>query len=412
MNILFLSHYFPPEVNAPASRTFEHCREWVAAGHNVTVISCFPHHPAGEIYPGYKNKLYSVEEVQGISLVRVFTYVTANEGTVKRTLNYLIYMFAATIASFFVCKPDIVVTTSPQFFNGLAGYFVSRMRRIPWVLEVRDLWPESILAVGAITNKRVINILESVEEFIYRKADHIVSVTASFEQHIREVSGSKTPITVVRNGVNTSDYFATESSASLLKQLDLQGKFVAAYVGTHGIAHGLEVLLDAAELLIPHSQIVILFIGDGAERDRLQEQVKTRGLSNVRMLGQQPKERMRELWGVTDISLVVLRRLALFKAVIPSKIFESMAMGKPIILGVEGEVKEIIDQSKAGVAVTPESAVDLAEIILDLSQNPSLMNSMSSAGPIFVKEHFERKDLAMEMLNVLHSTLRAQGGRS
>ena len=152
MRVLFLSHYFPPEVNAPATRTFEHCREWVRAGHEVTVVTCAPNHPRGEVYPGYRNRLWSTEERDGIRVVRLWTYIAANEGFAKRTLNYVSYMLSAIIAAFFLPKADAVISTSPQFFNGLAGYPVGLIKRAPWFLEIRDLWPESILSVGAIKN--------------------------------------------------------------------------------------------------------------------------------------------------------------------------------------------------------------------------------------------------------------------
>ncbi|MGD8885862.1 MAG: glycosyltransferase family 4 protein, partial [Gammaproteobacteria bacterium] len=181
MHIVFLSHYFPPEVNAPATRTYEHCKEWIRNGHQVTVVTCVPNHPRGKIYPGYKNRLYQVEEKDGIKVVRLWTYVTANEGFLKRTLNYISYKISAILATPFIGKADVVVSTSPQFFNGLAGYVVSRLKGAPWILEIRDLWPESILTVGAINNKHVIRFLEWLEMFAYRKADRIVPVTNAFK---------------------------------------------------------------------------------------------------------------------------------------------------------------------------------------------------------------------------------------
>ena len=184
MRILFLSHYFPPEVNAPASRTYEHCKQWVKDGHEVTVVTCAPNHPRGKVYEGYRNKLFQRDEKDGIQVIRLWTYVTANEGFVKRTLNYVSYMVAAVFATPFLPKADVVISTSPQFFNGLAGYFVSRLKRIPWILEIRDLWPESILVVGAIKNKAIIRFLEFLEMFAYRKAERIVPVTDSFKRYM------------------------------------------------------------------------------------------------------------------------------------------------------------------------------------------------------------------------------------
>lgn len=410
MKLLFLSHYFPPEVNAPATRTFEHCKRWVEKGHQVTVISCVPHHPMGKAYPGYENKWWHEEYREGIRTIRLKTYITANEGFLKRTWNYVFYMLMVVVAAPFLPKVDVVISTSPQFFNGLAGYFVSRLKRAPWVLEIRDLWPESILAVGAIKNKVLISFLEGIERFVYRKADHIVPVTYAFRSHIVERGGIEGAITVIRNGVDLT-LFSVASYEDRLKNelvvkdlgVDLTGKFVASYVGTHGMAHGLDIILEAAEILRGNPDIVFLMVGDGAERQRLIEEVESRALANVIMLGQQAKEMMPKIWSLTDVSLVLLRRLDLFKTVIPSKIFESMAMSTPIILGVEGEVKDIIEDSHAGVCITPEAAGELAQEVLRLKNNPDQLAQLASSGRSYVAREFDRKSLADQYLRVIES---------
>ena len=401
MKILFLSHYFPPEVNAPATRTYEHCKEWVRMGHEVTVISCVPHHPMGEAYPGYKNKLVHVEYKDGIKAIKVLTYITANEGFAKRTFNYVFYMVMAMLVAPFLSKADVVVSTSPQFFNGLAGYFVSRMKRAKWLLEIRDLWPESILAVGAIKNQRVIKLLEAIERFVYRKADHIVAVTHAFKKHIAANGASEEKVSVIRNGVDLSMFQPIDADRAYAEELGVQDKFVAAYVGTHGMAHGLGTILDAAELLRDEPNIVFLMVGDGAEKARLQEEKKQRQLTNVVMLGQQPKEDMPKIWAISDVSLVLLKKLELFLTVIPSKIFESMAMGKPIVLGVEGESREIVEDGGAGVCIEPESAEALAEALKRLYGSNVEYDRISENGRRYVAAHFDRTSLAQEYEKIL-----------
>ena len=401
MKILFLSHYFPPEVNAPATRTFEHCKRWVEQGHEVTVISCVPHHPMGKAYPGYNNRWWFEERTDGIRAIKIKTYITANEGFLKRTLNYVIYMVMAILIAPFLPKTDVVISTSPQFFNGLAGYFVSRIKRVPWLLEIRDLWPESILAVGAIKNQFLITLLEGLERFLYRKADHIVPVTQAFKLHIEKNGAQASNITVIRNGVNLDLFEKTERNNQLAQDWGLENKFVAAYVGTHGLAHGLDTILDAAEILREHEDIVFLMVGDGAVRAKLLEAVSARKLTNVLMKSQQPKNTMPAIWSITDASLVLLKKLDLFKTVIPSKIFESMAMSVPIILGVEGEVKSIIDEAGSGVCIEPESAEQLAAAVLSLKNNQDLYGNISAKGPQYVADHFDRKVLADQYLTVL-----------
>lgn len=400
MRILFLSHYFPPEVNAPATRTYEHCREWVKHGHEVTVVSCVPHHPMGKAYPGYKNRFYQVEERDGIRAIKVWTYITANEGFVKRTWNYIFYMKMAIWIAPFIGKADVVISTSPQFFNGLAGYFVSRLKRAPWILEIRDLWPESILAVGAITNKPIIRFLEYLEMFAYRKADRIVSVTEAFKNYMVSKGIDEQKIHVITNGVNLDFYQPVAKNQALAAELGVSGKFVAAYVGTHGMAHHLETILAAARQC-DNPDIVFLMVGDGAERQRLLSMKQELGLDNVVMVQQLPKEKMPALWSITDASLVLLKKSDLFKSVIPSKIFESMAMQCPIILGVEGEVKGIIEKAGSGICIEPESVVELLQAVSRLHNDAKLAAQMGESGRKYVSEYYDRAVLAKRFAELL-----------
>jgi glycosyltransferase involved in cell wall biosynthesis len=402
MRILFLSHYFPPEVNAPASRTYEHCKQWVQDGHEVTVVTCAPNHPRGIVYEGYRNKLFQREEKDGIQIIRIWTYVTANEGFLKRTLNYLSYMVAAVLVAPFLSRYDVVLSTSPQFFNGLAGYLASRLKRVPWILEIRDLWPESIVAVGAITNRPVIRLLESLELFAYRKADHLVALTDAFRAHMLLKGISSSKVTVIKNGADFSLYKKPpHGHTNLLRELGLEGKFVAAYFGTHGMAHHLETVLEAAHELREWKDIVFLLVGDGAERSRLVTMRDEKKLSNVVMLDQQPKEKMPELWSLSSVSLVLLKKSALFKTVLPSKIFECMAMVRPVILGVEGESAELVMAAGGGICIEPESSKDLAIQVLKLYYDPTLRQKLGSSGRRYVLEHFDRQVLARRYADVM-----------
>ena len=405
MRILFLSHYFPPEVNAPASRTFEHCREWARAGHEVTVVTCAPNHPRGQVYEGYRNRLWQRESIDGIKVIRLWTYLAANEGFTKRTLNYVSYMIAAILAAPFLARTDVVISTSPQFFNGLAGYTVSRLKRVPWVLEIRDLWPESILAVGAIRNQRLVRVLEWLEMFAYRKADRIVPVTDAFKDYMVRKGIVAGKIVVIKNGVDLQRYVPSQANPDLVGELGLQGKFVASYFGTHGMAHHLTTVLEAAEALRARSDIVFMLVGDGAQREALLAQKKERQLDNVLMLPQQPKDRMPAMWALSNISLVLLRRSDLFKTVIPSKIFESMAMQRPIVLGVDGEVRGIIEGGDAGVFFEPENAGALAEAVVSLCDDPDRCRELGENGRRHVQQFFDRSKLAGFYLELLQQTV-------
>jgi glycosyltransferase involved in cell wall biosynthesis len=314
-------------------------------------------------------------------------------------------MVSAVLAAPWLPRTDVVVTTSPQFFNGLAGYFVGRIKRAPWVLEIRDLWPESILSVGAIRNRSVIRLLEWLERFAYRKADVIVPVTDAFKRYMVERGVPAEKIYVIKNGVDLAFYRSIEGPNPLAVELGLEGKFVAAYVGTHGMAHHLETVLEAARQLRERRDIVFLMAGDGAERDRLVAQKEAMGLENVLMLGQQPKARMPELWALTGASLVLLKRSDTFKTVIPSKIFESMAMKRPIVLGVEGESRELVASAEAGVFIEPENAAELARAVVRLADDGALRGRLGANGRRFVEQHFDRRVLARRYVEVFHQRL-------
>lgn len=407
MKILFLSHYFPPEINAPASRTFEHCREWVRAGHEVTVVTCAPNHPRGKVYDGYRNRLFQREQREGVKVIRLWTFLSANEGFVLRTLNFVSYMMACILALPWLPKADVVISTSPQFFNGLAGYFVSRAKRRPWVLEIRDLWPESILAVGAIKNSALIKALRWLEHFAYAKADRIVPVTDAFAAYMRDRGVPAEKIVVIKNGVELGLFQRSTSGEAMRERLGLNGKTVAAYFGTHGMAHHLETVLEAAQLTVDDPRIVYVLVGDGAERARLLAMKDKLGLTNVLMLDQQPKEAMPELWAMADISLVLLRKTDLFKTVIPSKIFEAMGMATPIILGVEGESRELVVAAGAGLTIEPENVAELAAAVQRLADHPDEAKVLGQQGYDYVCAHFDRRVLATRYIDVLRAALAA-----
>lgn len=408
MRIVFFSHYYPPEVNAPASRTSEHCRIWAKAGHEVTVITCAPNHPAGKIYPGHTNRLFQSEMVHGVRVVRVWTYLAANEGFTKRTLNYLSYMFSASLAMLRMPRPDVYVSTSPQFFCGLTGLVAKNLKRRPWVLEIRDLWPESIVTVGAMRKGVGTRILEWLERLAYRKADHIVAVTDSFVAHIAERCQAASKITVIKNGVDLTLFNHGTPGTDMKAKLGLEGRFVAAYVGTHGMAHGLDTILDAASLLQGDPRIGFVLVGDGAERTRLMARAKSMGLNNLRILGQLPKHSMPDVWSATDASLIVLKDSETFTKVLPSKMFEAMAMNCPIVLGVRGEAKVLLEQAGAGIAVTPECPQELAKAVVSLCDNRELARRFGEKGCAYVTEHFDRTRLAERYLNSLQVVISRQ----
>lgn len=410
MKILFLSHYFPPEVNAPATRTYEHCARWVKHGHEVTVVTCNPNHPRGELFPGYRNRWWSVEQQDGIKVIRLLTLLSANKGFGLRTLNYIWFAVMCVLCCWRFRRPDVVISTSPQFFNGLAGYFVARLRRVRWVLEIRDLWPESIVAVGAMKDGFVTRLLYRLELFCYRTCDLIVPVTDSFSDYMVGRGISRDKIRVIKNGVDLTLFSAVDTRPdeeldALFVRHGLEGKFVAAYVGTHGMAHHLETVLEAAQKLRHRNDVAFLLVGDGAERDRLQQMASEMQLPNLVMLGLMPKQKMPALWSKVQLSLILLRKSDTFKSVIPSKLFESFAMNKPIILGVEGESADILRESGAGICIEPEDANALAEAVARMADETALYAGMASCGKDYVMRNFDRDVLAKSFADAISATL-------
>lgn len=400
MHILFLTDNFPPEGNAPATRTYEHAIRWVRAGHKVTVITCVPNFPEGKVFDGFKNKLYDVAELDGIRVVRVKTYITANEGFVKRILDYMSFMVTGFIAGLFQKKPDVIVATSPQFFCACAGWALSAVRRKPFVFELRDIWPASITAVGAMKDSKAIRLLEKIEMFLYQRADAIVSVTHAFKQELieRGVDGSK--IEVVLNGVDLSKYEPQQKDAELAKQYGLEGKFVAGYIGTHGMAHGLEHIVDVAERLQNHDDIRVVFAGGGAARQKVVDLVEKKQLKNVVLIDRQPKEMMSRLWSLCDVSLVPLINSDLFRTVIPSKIFECMGMGIPTIMSVpEGEATAIIRETRSGVVVDSESVEQITAAILKLHEDHELYQQVRTRS-MEAAPRYSRDIMAADMASV------------
>lgn len=406
MKILFLTDNFPPEGNAPATRTYEHATRWVNAGHEVTVITCVPNFPEGKVFEGFKNKFYDVSHLDGIKVVRVKTYITANEGFVKRILDYMSFMVSGFFAGLFQKKPDVIVATSPQFFCACAGWALSAVRRKPFIFELRDIWPASITAVGAMKDSKAIRLLEKVEMFLYKRADAIVSVTHAFKQELieRGVDGSK--IEVVLNGVDLSRYDPQEKDTELANQYGLEGKFVAGYIGTHGMAHGLEHIVTVAERLQDNDEIRFVFAGGGAARQKVVDLVEQKGLKNVVLIDRQPKEMMPRLWSLCDVSLVPLINSDLFKTVIPSKIFECMGMGIPTIMSVpEGEATTIIKETGSGLVVESENVEQIADAVLKLHEENDLYQSIRSRS-IEAAPKYSREIMAADMVSVFERSLR------
>jgi glycosyltransferase involved in cell wall biosynthesis len=398
MRLLFLTDNFPPEVNAPATRTYEHCKEWVDAGVDVTVITCAPNFPQGKVYKGYRNKLWQREIIDGIKVVRVWSYISPNNGFYRRVLDYISFGLLNFLASLFI-KTDLIVATSPQFFTAVGGYLASTVKRKPWIMEVRDLWPISIKAVGAVSGKeKLLSSLEALELFLYRSTAKVVVVTHSFKSDLIRRGIPADKIEVVTNGVYTTKFKPGNKDEALLKELKLEGKFVVGYLGTFGLAHKLIFILRCAPFVAEH--VHFLLVGDGAKRKQLLDQVEKHKLTNVTILPSVAKGEIARYLSIIDVALVNLRRADAFKTVIPSKIFENAAMGKPILLGVEGESQAIIEKYGAGLCFIPEDRDDfLRQLNRLVTAEAVYAKCKANCGPLAAA--YDREVLAGQMLEVL-----------
>ncbi len=401
MDILFFADNFAPERNAQAARVYERAGYWVRWGHRVTVITCAPNFPEGKVFPGYANRWRFVEQMNGIRVLRVKTYIAPNAGKYRRILDFLSFMAAGLAAGLFTRRANVVAATSPQFFCAVGACLIAAVRRLPFVLEISDLWPDSIVAVGAMKRGHALRALEKMELWMYGRAARIVTLTNAFKQNLvsRGIAASK--IEVVVNGVELSSYTPRKRERELAEKWDIgEQNFVAGYIGTHGMAHALENVLQAAALE-GDPNLRFLFVGAGAERDRLVAQARKMGLRNVVFVPSQPKETMASYWSLCDVALVHLKDAALFATVIPSKIFEAMGMGLPIVLvAPRGEASNLIAQTGAGIWVLPCRPRQLREALQLLQHNPDLYRRLA-AGSRAAAPDYSRERQAREMLGAL-----------
>lgn len=402
LNILYMSHYFPPEVNAPALRVSEMASRWVENGSDVTVLTGFPNHPSGIIPDEYKGMKRLVTKFKKLKLVRTYQYAAPNKGFVKRIMNYLSFMFSSVLlGSSKVGKPDIIIATSPQFFVAVAGYVMSRIKKCKYVFEIRDVWPEEIVAVGAIKNRFIIGTLEAIEMFLYRKADLIVAVAQGTIDLLEERGIPKEKMVLYPNGVNIEHFQNGSGGTSLRKKLGIDDKFVVSYVGTHGMAHRLEDLLQTAKNLENYKDIQFLFVGDGAEKKKLVKMADDMKLKNVIFHDQVSHEKIVQFYKATDLFMVPLRKAKLFTKNIPSKIYEIMMVKKPILISTEGESRKLIETSGAGISCTPENVEEMTKKILYLYDNKELCEKMGNNGYSFALANASRMHIADNYLETL-----------
>jgi glycosyltransferase involved in cell wall biosynthesis len=394
---------------APAARVSELSQCWVQSSHAVTVLTGFPNYPTGVVPPEYRSKLrrfFIRQKIHGVRLIRTWLWPQPNHKVLRRVLSFLSFSFSAAMSGLFVSRPDVVIATSPPLLVGLAGWWLARGKRVPFVLEIRDLWPESLTAVGLGDSRSPLQlVLTELASFLYRVSDKIVVVSPAFKAHLVEnwhVSAEK--ISVVQNGVETDLFKPGLETSSLKDKLQAQEKFIVSYMGTIGMAHGLETLIETAKQIQgSHPNILFLVIGEGAEKERIVAMAQSLALSNLLILGQQPRETVPAYICASNACIAMLKNDPLFKTVIPSKMLEFMACARPVILGVDGQARKILEDGRAGIFVQPGNVDALARAIIQLACDAGLCDSLGNSGRRYILRHNTRKQTADRYIEVLEN---------
>ena len=395
MRIVYLCQYFVPEPGAPAARLRDMARSWVQRGHSVTVVTGMPNHPTGVVQAPYIGRLIAHESLDGVTVLRNWLYATPNEGLVRKTLSHVSFMVSALVLGYArLGSADVIIASSPSFFAVISAWIMSRLRKIPFVFEVRDLWPAVFVDLGVLTNPFVIRALESVEMFLYQRAALVVTVTEGFRKRLLARGLPPEKVVTITNGAAIESFTPGPRDNAVRTELGLAGKFVVGYVGAHGISQGLELVLQAAQRLRDDADIVFLLVGEGARKRALLELREKLRLTNVIMLPAQAHQRVREYYCATDVCVVPLRQLPLFGTFIPSKMFEIMACAVPVIGAVEGEAREILERSGGARLITPEDDAALADAVRWFKLHPGESRQMGAAGRAFVTANYDRQVLA------------------
>jgi len=400
LRVTFLTQYFPPEIGAAQTRLGELAERLSEAGDQVTVVTPFPNYPTGVIQAGYTGKR-SMEEWMGpVRIIRTWTYATRNKGFFRRILSHLSFSFSAYMALRQIGHTDVFYVQSPPLFVGIAALGMSRLKRVPFVFNVSDIWPQSAIELGALRNRMAIRLAEMLERHLYRRATRVTVATPGILERLAARGVPRDKLVLLTNGVDTDVFRPDRPTRDVAQRLGLDGHRIFLYAGTHGLSQGLDVVLDAAKLT-QDREVLFVLVGEGANKDALVEKARNEGIENVMFLPNQPKSDMPGLLNIAYASIIPLRRLDLFKAALPSKMFESMAVGKPVVAALWGEGAELVRTAQCGVVVEPGDAAAMHQAIADLAADPGRARAMGERGREYVVLYFDRKRIAARLHEVL-----------
>ncbi len=411
MRILILTQYYPPETGAPQNRLSDLARRLAGSGHDLRVLTAMPNYPRGEVFEAYRNRFLVEEKHAGVEVIRTWIYATKKKTFIQRILNYFSFVVSSVVLGIWkVGSPDIVIVESPPLFLGISGFLLSITKNAKLVLNVSDLWPDSAVAMGVLSNNVLIRASRALEEFLYRRAFLITGQTRGIVDDIQSRFPDK-DVALITNGVDAAAFVAVSNSSQRTetrREFALQGKFVIGYAGLHGLAQGLDTVVHAARLLVDQQDILFAFFGDGPEKEKLIQQVEQCGLENVRFYSSQPSRRMPAVVGSFDVALVPLKGLELFKGALPSKMFEAMAAAVPLLASIDGEARQLIEKAGAGLCIEPENPDAMADAILQFYKDPQLLQCLGRNGQRYVIEHFDREKIADRFERLLTRGYRAE----
>ncbi|PDW03601.1 glycosyltransferase family 4 protein [Candidatus Viridilinea mediisalina] len=413
MKIAVYSHYFTPEIGAPSARIYDMSRQWVSYGDQVEVVTCLPNHPTGTLYPGYRPALRMFEQLDGIGVHRHVTYITRNSGFFKKTLGHISYLPGALLVSNrHVSRPDVLIGSSPTFFAAIAAALSAAYWRRPFVMEVRDLWPAVFIELGVLRNRTIIAALERLELWLYRQATRIVTVSEAFRRNLIERGVPSEKVSTIPNGADIAYWQPQPAPEALRQRLQVDGQFVVLYSGAHGISQALAAIIACAERLREQRDITFLFVGEGAEKPALMSLARERQLDNVRFLEPVTRDEVRAFYALADVCLVPLRNIPLFESFIPSKMFEILAMGRPLVGSVAGEAAEILTRSGGALVVQPEDSNAIAQAIQTLYTHPEQRQELGMRGRAFAQTHYSREALARAYQHLLSEAIQVYSRKS
>lgn len=393
---LLIHQAFMSKDDPGGTRHFELGRRLVAAGQQFTVITsdvCY--HTGERVVAGRKWLTESRED--GVRILRVLTYSSLHVSYFHRLIAFLSFTANAVLAGMRTDRPDVVMGTSPPIFQAVSAWLLSAWHRRPFLLEVRDLWPEFAIDIGLLRNPTLISAARRLESFLYRKADHLLVNSPAYGEYLIAKGVHPTKVSVIPNGVDPAMFNPLERCEALREQFGVQDKFVVAYAGALGMANDIDVVINAAELIHHRTDISILLVGDGKERKRLEEQVKSRGLENVIFTGAFPKSKMPEVLAASDACIAILRNIKMFTTPYPNKVFDYMAAGRPTLLVIDGAIRKVMDAAQGGIFVPPGDSSALAAAVIRLADEPDAAKVMGAKARAHVVKYFNRDDQARDL---------------